>query len=626
MSNTLFNAEKKLNQGKLSDAHKLLTRALKKEPENAKIHYLLGETLLRQEHVDESIPYLMKAVSSGQAEPCWYVMCGVALERKGQYADAEKSYQLAEKAGCQDDRMYYIIGNFHINVTKNYSKAEIYFANLIAKKPNASIAYLALSRLYILQERYEEAIQALDACLKQQYETAEVYINLGHALCHQGRQQEALACNKRAIEIDPDNTIAKQNYLVQLLYTTDDQALIYDEVQTLTASFNKSSKKAFNGKIDCQNNHTLRLGFVSADLRQHAIAYYFKPILEHIDTERFSLNFYYNNIVYDEITEEVKQRADLWRECLHLSDRQLEEQIRADKIDILIDLSNHTLGNRLTVFTQKPAPLQLSWMGLPVTTGLDCMDYALKDKYVTEACQLEKNSSEKVLPVDNLTLYSPLMELPKLSEPPCVTNGYITFGSFNGLRKINQTMLETWAKILHKLPSSRIRMVIEDYNNPTMREYLYDLFAQFSVDRARVDLKPSLLMSEYMASHNEVDIALDPYPYQGQTTSFNSLLMGLPLVSRRGKSVASNISSRILSAIHKESWIGQDFDDYIEIALSLAQDTDGLITLRKTLRQEIQNSYIMDYKRLTERIESALVSCWLNLCKESNQDADNISQ
>ncbi|MCG8488879.1 MAG: tetratricopeptide repeat protein [Chromatiales bacterium] len=626
MSNPLINAERKLKQGKLGEAHKLLVRALKKEPDNPKVQYLIGETLLLQNRTDESINYLMKAVSSRQAEPCWYVMCGVALERKGQYADAEKSYRFAEMAGCDNERMYYMIGNFNINITKNYSKAEIYLSKLIAKKPDAAIAYMALSRLYILQERYEEALQALDQCLQLKFETPEVYINLSHALSHQGRQDEALSCNQKALELDPNNTIAIQNYLVQLLYTEDDQQKIYTEVRKLTHSINKRSKTLFPGAPDCTAERQLTVGFVSADLRHHAISHYFKPILECFDRERFSLNFYYNNHVYDDTTHAIKKHADLWRETAHLDDKELVNLIRGDQVDILIDLSNHTVGNRLLAFTQRPAPMQVSWMGLPITTGLDCMDYALKDQLTIETCQLDKNASEKMLPVDNLTFYNPISELPPLSEPPCLRNGYVTFGSFNVLRKINQRIMETWAKIVLKLPESRIRMVIEDYNNATMQEHIYEIFAQHGVDRSRVELKPSLALSDYMASHNEVDIALDPYPYHGQTTSFNSLLMGLPLVSCCGNSVASNYSRRILNAIDKQAWLAENLEQYVDIALRLAQDKENLSRLRKNLRQEVQNSSLTDYQHLAKDIESALLTGWDNLCKEIGTDQNNNSK
>ncbi|MEW8150297.1 MAG: tetratricopeptide repeat protein [Candidatus Thiodiazotropha endolucinida] len=623
MSNTLQNAEKKLRQGKLGDAHKLLTRVLKKEPDNPQALYLNGETLLLQGRLDEALINLRQAVSSGHAQPCWYVMCGVALEKKGLYSDAEKSYKLAERSGCTDERMYYMLGNFYTNVSHDYAKAEIYYASLININPQAFVAYVGISRLYILQERYEDAIQALDHCLTHGYETVEVYINLGHALSHQGRQGDALVCMKKAMEIDPDNIVAKQNYIVQLLYTYDDQSEIYGEVRATTQSLNKQARMQYRGTVDVAPGRKLRIGFVSADLRQHVIAFYFKPILDHFDKDRFSLHFYYNNTVYDEITDALKARANSWCECLLLSDEQLGREIRSDKIDILIDLSNHTVGNRLTLFNLRPAPMQVSWLGLPVSTGLKSIDFSLKDSSLVEVCKLKENSSEQLLTIDNLTLYKPLYEFPALVEPPCIKNGYITFGSFNGLRKIDLSIMEIWAKLLRNLPGSKIRLVIDDYHNELMRDHIHDIFAKLNVDKSSVILHPRLPLKDYLISHNEVDIALDPYPYHGQTTSFNSLLMGLPLVSRAGKSVASNLSTRILSSIEREQWIAEDFDDYIDIALSLAMDKERLVSIRRTLRKEVENSSIMDYKRHAENIEAALIKGWQMLYGASGKETNN---
>ncbi|MEW8049633.1 MAG: tetratricopeptide repeat protein [Candidatus Thiodiazotropha sp.] len=623
MSNTLQNAEKKLRQGKLGDAHKLLTRVLKKEPDNPQALYLNGETLLLQGRLDEALINLRQAVSSGHAQPCWYVMCGVALEKKGLYSDAEKSYKLAERSGCTDERMYYMLGNFYTNVSHDYAKAEIYYASLININPQAFVAYVGISRLYILQERYEDAIQALDHCLTHGYETVEVYINLGHALSHQGRQGDALVCMKKAMEIDPDNIVAKQNYIVQLLYTYDDQSEIYGEVRATTQSLNKQARMQYRGTVDVAPGRKLRIGFVSADLRQHVIAFYFKPILDHFDKDRFSLHFYYNNTVYDEITDALKARANSWCECLLLSDEQLGREIRSDKIDILIDLSNHTVGNRLTLFNLRPAPMQVSWLGLPVSTGLKSIDFSLKDSSLVEVCKLKENSSEQLLTIDNLTLYKPLYEFPALVEPPCIKNGYITFGSFNGLRKIDLSIMEIWAKLLRNLPGSKIRLVIDDYHNELMRDHIHDIFAKLNVDKSSVILHPRLPLKDYLISHNEVDIALDPYPYHGQTTSFNSLLMGLPLVSRAGKSVASNLSTRILSSIEREQWIAKDFDDYIDIALSLAMDKERLVSIRRTLRKEVENSSIMDYKRHAENIEAALIKGWQMLYGASGKETNN---
>ncbi|MET0065287.1 MAG: tetratricopeptide repeat protein [Candidatus Thiodiazotropha sp.] len=617
MSNNLYIAEKKLSQGKPAEAHKLLSRILKKEPHNRKAALLMGESLLLQERVDESLPFLMQAVADGQGEPCWFVSCGLALEKKGQYADAEKSYQLAERSGCTEPRMYYLIGNFHTNITRNYAKAEVYYANLISLSPDAQVAYLALSRLYILQERYEESIQALDHCLQNGFETVEVYINLAHALAHQGRQSDALDCNRRALQIDPDHPIAIQNYLTQMLYTEDDQAVIYRELRKIVAPFNKQCVRRHKGAIDCTPGRKLKLGFVSADLRQHAIAHYFLPIVERLDQERFSLNFYYNNLIHDPTTERIRAFSDSWCECLHYTDDQLAQQIRKDRIDILIDLSNHTVGNRLSVFNRRPAPLQISWLGLPVSTGLDCIDYAIKDRQTIDICKLDENASETMLPVESLNLYYPFNELPPLSPAPCQNNGYITFGSFNVLRKIDRRILEVWAKLLRRLPTARLRMVIEDYNNPTMQDYLYELFTELGAAREQIILKPSLPMNEYMLSHNEVDIALDPYPYHGQTTTYNALMMGVPVISCCGRSIASNLSRRILGAIGRQAWIAENFDEYLDKAVSLAEDQTGLAQIREQLRAQVEQSSIMDFASAAAGIEAALQQGWELHCQKN---------
>ncbi|MCU7876054.1 MAG: hypothetical protein KZQ84_04490 [Candidatus Thiodiazotropha sp. (ex Lucinoma borealis)] len=254
-----------------------------------------------------------------------------------------------------------------------------------------------------------------------------------------------------------------------------------------------------------------------------------------------------------------------------------------------------------------------------MSTGLDCMDYALRDRYTTEKCHLNKYSSEKILAVENSAFYDPLIDLPPIADLPYVKNGYITFGSFNGLKKIDKNLMEVWAKLLHALPGSMIKLMTDDYENSFMREYLYGIFAQFDVEKSRLILQPRLPIEEFLASHNEVDIALDPYPYHGESTSYHSLLMGLPLVSRCGNSCASNVSNRILSAINRQHWVASDFDEYITIALSLAHDVDSLISNRKTLRTEVEDSSLMNFKQVTENIETALMSGWRTLCESQNQ-------
>lgn len=618
MPHNLSKAKKKLNQGKLAEAHKLLSRATKNDPNNKEAQYLFGDCLIRQSRIEEAINYLKKTISTGNANPCLFFLAGVALEKVGQFADAGKSYQFAEQSGCTENLMYYMIGSYHANVTKEFEKAEIYFARTISNNPTTYVAYVALAKLYSDQGRYEESLQALDYCLTHGYETVEVYVNLGRALSCQGRQDDALACCKKSVEIDPRNTVAKQNYLTQLLFSCDEERVIYPEIRKTTESLNANSRKKYGGKIDAQPDRKLNLGFVSADFREHVISHYFMPILRNLNRAKFSVYLYSNNASEDQTSNQYRELSDFWCNCYRLSDEQLESKIISDKIDILIDLSNNTAGNRLSAFLNRPAPMQVSMMGLPMSTGLDCMDFALRDQYTAEKCRLNEYSSEKILPVKHASYFDPLIELPAISEPPCITNGYITFGSFNGLRKIDKSLMEIWAKLLHSLPGSRIRLMTEDYNNSFMRDYLYDIFATFGVDNSRVTLQSRLPMQEFLTSHNQVDIALDPYPYHGESTTFHSLFMGLPVVSRSGNSCASNVSNRILSAINRESWIATNYDEYIDIALNLAADVDSLATNRKSLRKEIEHSSLMNFKQTTEDVESALLSGWRTLCDDQD--------
>jgi predicted O-linked N-acetylglucosamine transferase (SPINDLY family) len=615
MSNSLSTAIKKLQQGKLTEASKLFARVIKKEPTNAQAQLLQGQCLLRQNRIQEALVHLQQAISAGNPEPCIYYLCAVALEKSGQFLDAQKSYDIAERLGCTDNLMYYMIGCFNANVTKNFAKAEAYFAKTITGNPAAYIAYVALSKVYIDQCRYEDALQALDYCLTHGYESAEIYVNLGHALSHQGRQEEALACYQKSNELAPDYAIAKQNYLAQLLFSLDDEAEIYPEIRKINKSMNSRSRKKYTGEMNCQPGRKLNLGFVSADFRQHAITHYFMPVLKHLDRGRFIIKLFSNNIIEDQTSQALKALSDDWINCSQMTDKQLEEKIRSEKIDILIDLSNNTAGNRLTVFLSRPAPMQVSMMGLPMSTGLECMDYAMRDRQTAEKCQLDKYSVEKILPVENTAFFDPLIELPPVATPPCVENGYITFGSFNGLRKIDKSIMEVWAKLMHALPNSVIQLMTDDQDNSFMRDYLYDIFAEFGVDNSRLLLQARLPLSEFLTSHNEVDIALDPYPYHGESTSYHSLLMGLPLVTRAGNSYASNVSNRILAAINREHWVANSFDEYIEIALSLAADVEGLVEHRKTLRNDIENSSLMDFEQVTGTIETALLTGWQTLCE-----------
>ncbi len=614
MQNYLLKAHKMINKGNWSAAAKYLKKALSNNPNNAQITYALGEVLIQTKDTDQALKYLYQALSSTEREPCWFFTYAVALKQKGKYEEAEKAFLAAERSGCSSDGFYLSHGKFHRNLTKKFDLAESNFLRLIRQNRTFNQAYLEIAKLYNETYRHDEALEALDQCLSNNYENEEVYLNLGIALSNQGRQEESLECHKKALQMAPDNQVVISGYIVQLLYTVDDQREIHNEIRRITKSINQKSTKKFTGKKDCSPGRLLRLGFVSGDLNSHAIAFYMAPIIINISKEKFAIYIYYNNTIYDEITSKIKSYVDHWRECLDLSDSSLVSTIKKDKIDILIDLSNHSALNRLSMFTKKPAPIQIAWMGMPASTGLHSMDYWLKDSSIFSVPDIENCCSEKILPVDNLHWFDPIHDLPDIVEPPCLDNGFITFGSLNTLRKLTTTTINTWAEILHRIPGSKIRMIIADYHNENMQEHIYNIFAEHKISKERVLLQERLLLDEFLESFNKIDIVLDPYPYSGQTTTYHSLTMGVPVITCTGKSLASSITAAILAKLGREDWIATNLNHYIDIAEILANDTKTLVTNRTSLRTELMNSSLADFTKTTRNLEDTLTSVWNKYC------------
>jgi predicted O-linked N-acetylglucosamine transferase (SPINDLY family) len=614
MKKDLLRAEKMLKDGQLGDAKVILERLISEHPQDPQVAYEYGNLLLQLNENAKALDYLKQAISSENSDPCWLVMGAVALQRNGLYSQAENAFKAAEYGGCKSDLFYYFCGNFHTNITRDFDQAEYHYLKLIAQNPKANVGLIGLSRLYNLQKRYDESIQAAEACLANGYESAEVYINLGAALIHQGRQEISLSCYEKALEIDPGSNIAIQNYLQQLLFIEEDQEKIHRTVCKLVEPLNSITDISSQHQPEIDQQRRIRLGFVSADLHYHAIGFFLKPILEKIDKESFEVYIYYNNVVVDAVTDKIKQVADKWYDCMSLSDAEMNERIRKDRIDILIDLSNHTSGNRLAVFATKPAPIQIAWMGIPISTGLKCMDYWIRDKEMVSGMKSQHYASEAILPISNLIVYDPILELPDVVAPPVVQNGYITFGYYNGMRKATDTMFSVWAQILNAIPDSKIRIIVDDYDNQYMQDHVFEKFEHFNVSRDRVLLQKRLPLLEYLKSYNEIDIALDPFPYNGQTTTMNSLQMGVPVVTCQGSAMASLYTATILTRLGKKQWIAKNLQQYFKIAVDLAGDLAQLQASRYQLRDEVNKAYFKSKATTVNNIETALRSVWRDYC------------
>lgn len=614
MANLLLKATGKFERGRIKSAKKILDEILDKNPGNPGALHLHGIILLNEGKVDEALVYLQQMASGENIKPCWYADYAHALEMKGFNDGAAKAYRLAEITGCETIGFYFLYGHFLTNIAKDFQKAELCFAKLITKYPNNMSAYVSLGIVYHAQGKYDQVIQVLEYTIKQGYKNATMFSNLGLALSHQGRSEAAILAFEEAIKLDPNNQTAISTMILVMLNVYDDQKYLYNKIRNIVKSLNKHAVLEFSGDVDLTKDKKLRLGFVSADLNQHAIANFITPILINLNKEQFSIYIYYNNHINDCMTATIRALADSWCDCKNMKAGDLDARIRNDKIDILIDLSNHTKGHRLDVFIKKPAPVLLEYMGLPISTGLNSIDYSFSNEYTIENCDLKNNASETVIALPWNHFFMNTHDFVVVEQPPFLKNGFITFGSFNGLRKVTSNMIEVWAEILSQVPNSKIRMVINDETNVDMQNFMHSLFANHGVDKSRIILAGRLSLDGYMKSHNEVDIALDSYPYNGSTTTYYSLMMGLPLVSCCGKSVASNNAYCILSHLGKEKWVGSNFDEYIKIAVEMANNRDFIVSTKATLREEFLKSKIMDHKGYIKNVEDALRKMWITFC------------
>jgi predicted O-linked N-acetylglucosamine transferase (SPINDLY family) len=343
------------------------------------------------------------------------------------------------------------------------------------------------------------------------------------------------------------------------------------------------------------------------------VAYFIKPVLERHDRDRVEVFCYSDVEAEDELTTRLRGLADAWRRTASLTNDELEERIRADRIDILVDLAGHTTGGlRLPLFARKPAPVQVTWLGYLNTTGLAAMDYRISD---ARACPgwMDAYHSERVVRLPHSQwCYDPLGSWPEVGPLPAGAGGAITFGSFNNLPKVVPEVLALWGRLLREVPESRLIMVGAGLNQIGAR--FAERLAAGGADPTRVQFFDRLPLNRYFGLHNSIDINLDSFPFTGGTTTFHSLWMGVPIVTLAGRHVASRGGASILHVLGLQELVADSEQRYVEIAVSLAADRPRLAKLRASLRERLRRSELMDAARYTSALESAYREMWRNWC------------
>jgi protein O-GlcNAc transferase len=456
--------------------------------------------------------------------------------------------------------------------------------------------------------RYDEGIDAYRRVIAIRPEAVDALNNLGMALLQIGLVEEAAGCFARVVELNPTDAAADSNRVYAMHFSP---AYGEGEIRKALADWNRRHAGPLRSQImphDVERTpgRPLRIGFVSADFREHVVGWNMISWLPHLDRAQFEIYCYSGVRNPDVLTRQLQSASKVWREIGRLSDADAARLIRDDRIDILVDLSLHTSGNRLGVFARKPAPVQISYLGYPGSTGLETMDYRLSDPVLDPIDSPAEYVEQTIHLPQTYWCYKPGGPTPDVVPPPVSSTGRITFGRLNHFQKVSAKTLEVWAKILLAVPSSPL---ILHAPPGSARGRTLATFELAGVSRNRIEFVDRLPWSQYIRTYARIDVALDPFPYGGGITSCDALWMGVPLVTLRGETPTARAGASISRSLGSEALVAMDVGDYIAIATSLAADIPRLGEIRSTLRQRIVGCPLTDCVQFASEFGQILVAC-----------------
>lgn len=589
-------------EGNLPEALNWLRKAVAASPAFAGAWYNLADTLVAARQPEEAERAYRQALELAPGFTDARINLGNLYLSRRAHAAARAEYEEALAIRPDDTRALCNLG-LVLRLQGEFEAAEAVYRRAYALSPTNPLARLGLGNTLMQRHAYTEAAKLFAETLQLGVGGAAAASNLGNALMRLGRPTEAIAAYRTATELDPANAVAQSNLL---------HALHYDPAMTPADLFeaHRSWGLRVLGPAPAVPGHPvfphrpLRVGYVSADFRQHAVAFLFEPVLASHDRQRFDVFCYSNGEETDEVTRRIHRRC-VWRDIVGLDDSEACRLIQSDGIDILVDLSGHTAGNRLGIFARRAAPIQVSWLGYFDTTGLATVDYVIGDPYCTPP-EDDVFFVEKLWRLPDVRFcYLPPDYAPAPKGPPAADAGQITFGSFNRMEKVNAGVIEVWAGILGTVPKSRLLLKAKVFDDASAQSYWREQFARHGVTGDRLILLGHSDHPAMLAEYGCVDVALDTFPFTGGLTTLEALWMGVPVVTMKGDSMIGRQSAGFLHALGLDEWIAQDCSAYVRTAAELAGDVKRLQELRFSLRERMRTSPLCLVEQFCRNLEHA---------------------
>jgi predicted O-linked N-acetylglucosamine transferase (SPINDLY family) len=625
LSASLFeSAYQHFTAGRVAEAEHAVRQALQADPQHVDSLHLLGVIAGYAGQPEASLALFDQALALSPDFASAHANRGVALLALGRREDGVASFRRAVEIDSQHINGWHGLGNA-LGAQNDMVGAEAAFRKVLTIHPGYYEARNNLGQALQRQGRMDEAIEAYREAASQAPESALITYNLGVATQLSGQPAEALPHYRRALELQPDYVKAHSNVLLTLNYLPGVSAEIllaehraFDAQQT--RRFLPVQPSWLN---DRDPERRLRIGYVSGDFHIHPVGNYLVGPLEQHDREAFEVFCYSNDSQEDHVTARIARATDHWRDISAMTDERAAGLVRHDKIDILVDLSGHTDKNRPLLFALKPAPVQVSWLGYPGTSGMSAIDYLVMD-----AVTMPPDAAWAVEAVARLPngrfCYSPPPYTPEVSMPSARPNGVVHFGSFNNIGKIGPDVVRLWARVLDAVPGSRLILKWKELGQPKARKRLADAFAAAGVAADRLELREGSGHGAMFAEYADMDVALDPFPFGGGLTSSEALWMGVPVVTLPQDSVASRQTLAFLHGIGLDELAASSEDDYVRIAAALAADPERRAELRRTLRPRMAASPMNDPKAFAQGLDAAYRQMWRRWCEGKAPEAITI--
>jgi protein O-GlcNAc transferase len=625
-----------------------LATALVHNPDYAAAHYNMGNAYARSGRHEPAMAAYRKAISLKPDFAEAEMALGLVQENLGEWESAAASFRRALKINENFVEAHCNLGNVlkglrnldgavaayrrALDIRPDFAGAHYNLGNALKElgqldaavasygraldiEPDLAEAHRNLGKALQQLGQLDKALASYSRALASKPDFADAYNDLGNAQQELGRLDDALASYRRALDINPDFAGAHTNLVFCLSHKDGiSTETLFEEHCRFGRQFEAPLRSVWPQHCNQRDPaRRLQIGFVSGDLRDHVMAYFIEPIVTQLAAHAaLSLHAYYTHAAEDGVTHRFRSHIQHWHPVAGLSDAALATRIGEDGIDILIDCSGHTGGNRLLCFARKPAPVQASWLGYLGTTGLDAMDYYMADRYFLPTDKFGSQFVEKLVHLPATAPFAPDDRAPPVNSLPALRNGHVTFGSFNRLSKLTPLAIALWSRLLRAVPDAH--MLLGGMPSEGQYSRLIEWFAGEGIVRNRLRFHPRCSTAAYLALHHQVDVCLDTAPYTGGATTNHALWMGVPTLSLAGETAPGRLSTSLLRHVGLDSFVAEDAGEFVRKGVSWADDVGALAEVRAGLRARCEQSPTFQPEVIASGMESAFRTMWQRWC------------